>query len=188
MCCGSFLFLSNAIKLLGDFFCVGILVALSLRRFRQWSGKTAVSILILWISSVADSLEMIEMSSRYHFNERAILSKYIYSARISPKHSFLWDGLKRFSLDCLYSRFPSGMPYFMLKAVPHILHLIIAWFGRRRSHRSRSLLRRRSLGFSRFDKSKERLRRRPSISKRSTNFDSKSTWSVVFVFKITTEM
>ena len=33
-------------------------------------------ILILWFSSVADSLEMIEMSSRYHFNNFALFSNY----------------------------------------------------------------------------------------------------------------
>ena len=49
---------------------------------RQWAGKTAVSILILWISSVADSLEMKEMSSRYHFNKRALFSNYKPMLRI----------------------------------------------------------------------------------------------------------
>ena len=52
--------------------CQGQLVALlTLVKFSTclnwwWWGKTAVSILILWISSVADFWEMIEMSSRYH--------------------------------------------------------------------------------------------------------------------------
>ena len=58
-------------------------------------------ILILWISSVADSLEMIEMSSRYHFNNRALFSNYKPMLREkkskktnpTPTGNLLWTAL-----------------------------------------------------------------------------------------------
>ena len=58
--------------------------------FCEWSGKTAVSILILWISSVADWIEkLIEMCSRYQSRKECFLT-ILYSFEGSKILCFYW--------------------------------------------------------------------------------------------------
>ena len=59
--------------------------------FWEWSGKTTVSILILWIWSVADCINrLIEMCSWYQSQKGCFLTIFVYSFEGSKILCFYW--------------------------------------------------------------------------------------------------